>query len=198
MISRSFRIRPGEPADAPMLADLGARTFRDAYADLIPAGLLESFVDEAFGVEIQASELSDRGSRFFIAEEDGEPLGYAFVQERPAPEQVMARRPLVLARLYVDTAAQGRRVGTRLWDAILGDARTSGNELIWLTVWEHNRRAIEVYRRWGFADAGSIPFDLAGERQTDRLMVIGVDLTPGFPAPVRTGPPPGETAPPAS
>lgn len=197
MTGGMVEIRPGGQADARMLADLGARTFVDAYADLIPAAVLGSFVSEAFGVEIQGSELADRASRFFIAEEQSEPLGYALVQHRPVPGEFSAWNPLLLARLYVDADAQGRRVGTRLWHAVLGYARRNGHDVIWLTVWEHNRRAIEVYRRWGFRDIGAVPFDLAGEAQVDRLMVLD-PINPGSPSPGQPVPPPGGTRPPAS
>ena len=52
----------------------------------------------------------------------------------------------------------------------LDEAAARGRRTVWLGVWEHNARAIAFYRRWGFTDVGSQPFQLGADLQTDRVM----------------------------
>jgi ribosomal protein S18 acetylase RimI-like enzyme len=54
--------------------------------------------------------------------------------------------------------------------ACLDEARTRGCDVIWLDVWEHNLRARAFYRKWGFSEAGTQPFKLGDDMQTDLLM----------------------------
>ena len=49
-------------------------------------------------------------------------------------------------------------------------AAEKGKELIWLGVWEHNRRAIDFYTKFGFEKFGTPDFVLGDDVQTDWLM----------------------------
>jgi ribosomal protein S18 acetylase RimI-like enzyme len=42
--------------------------------------------------------------------------------------------------------------------------------VIWLGVWEHNRRAIDFYIKWGFKRFGEHIFMLGEDAQTDLLL----------------------------
>jgi ribosomal protein S18 acetylase RimI-like enzyme len=43
-------------------------------------------------------------------------------------------------------------------DAVLAAARTLDGRKLWLSVWEHNPRAIRFYEKCGFVDEGMQPF----------------------------------------
>ena len=57
----------------------------------------------------------------------------------------------------------------------LARARALGRRTIYLAVWERNARAIAFYRKAGFRDVGSQPFQLGADVQNDRVMVRGLD-----------------------
>ena len=44
-------------------------------------------------------------------------------------------------------------------------------EVVWLGVWEHNQRAIEFYKKWGFEKFGTHIFQLGDDPQKDWLML---------------------------
>lgn len=165
-------VRAATSTDAAALAALGARTFVATYQDDTPAEALHTHVRVSFGAAVQARELADPALSYLVAEASGKLVGYALLRAAPAPDVVDASTPLELARLYVDEDAQGRGVGTALLAAVVTRARDDGHDLLWLTVWERNLRAITVYGRWGFTDVGSVAFDLGGERQVDRIMAL--------------------------
>jgi diamine N-acetyltransferase len=165
-------IREGERADAAVLAGFGAATFRAAYAIDVPAAALDDYIARTFGVALQLAELNDPACRFLLAELDDDLLGYALLQEAAPSVDIPGDRPVLLDRLYVAPVAQGRGVGGALLDRALREVRAKGQDVLWLSVWEQNPRAIAVYRRWGFVDVGEIAFDLAGEPQLDRVLAL--------------------------
>jgi ribosomal protein S18 acetylase RimI-like enzyme len=53
----------------------------------------------------------------------------------------------------------------------LAEAAGRGKDAVWLGVWEHNARAIRFYEQWDFHPAGTQPFLLGTDLQTDLVMV---------------------------
>ena len=170
MAEGAVRLRPAGPDDADLLAELGARTFWDAYRGEADAEALEAFIAEAFGPAVQAAELADPANRAVLALLHDVAVGYVFLRDEPPAVPVGGERPILLARLYVDAAAQGRGIGRRLFGWALDEATRSGRDVVWLTVWERNPRAVAIYERWGFQHRGEIPFPFAGETHRDLVM----------------------------
>jgi diamine N-acetyltransferase len=168
-------IRPGTPDDASVLAAFGAVTFRSTYAETVPTAALEAFIDTVFGDDLQAEELRDPACAVAVAERAGRLLGYLLLRDATPPPSVAGDRPLAISRLYVAPDAQGEGVGTALLVHAVSGAQARGHDLLWLTVWDRNPRAIAVYERWGFVDVGEVDFDLAGVTQTDRVFVLRLE-----------------------
>ena len=53
----------------------------------------------------------------------------------------------------------------------LAEAAGRGKDAVWLAVWEHNARARRFYEQWDFHPAGTQPFLLGTDVQTDLVMV---------------------------
>lgn len=171
MTRTAVTVRAATSADASALAAVGARTFLATYAaDDLPG--LADHVRASFSPARQAAELADPSMVHLLAEQDGAPVGYAMLSDTVGPRIVRATAPLQLARLYVDEAVQGRGVGAALMSEVRTVAAERGHDVLWLTVWTRNRRARAVYARWGFLDVGSTVFDMAGDRQVDRVLVL--------------------------
>ena len=166
----NLTIRDATPADDALLANLGARTFNEAYAKDLPAETMAEYLPVAFNPRVQAEELREVGSAFLIVEIGEEAVGYARLKEGQAPPVVGGSRPIELARIYLVQEATGSGVGSKLMQACLEEAKIKGCDRIWLGVWERNERAIAFYRKWGFAIVGSQTFEMGDELQTDLLM----------------------------
>ena len=163
-------IRRATPGDAALLAELAARTFAEAFAADNRPEDMAAYLASAFSPEQTASELSDPRSTWLLAEIGGAPAGYAKLHAGAAPSCVRGPRPVELSRLYAAREWLGRGVGAALMRACLEEARRGGHRTIWLGVWEHNTRARAFYRKWDFRDAGTQPFQLGSDRQTDVVM----------------------------
>lgn len=175
-----YHIRHAVPADAPALAALGERTFRDTFAaDNTPENIAMHLA-ATYSAARQASELADPRRRTLVAVTDaGELIGFAQLLAGDVPPSVTGPAPIEVLRLYVDSGYHGRGVAHALMAALLEAAADHGARTIWLGVWERNPRAIAFYRKWGFEDVGSHDFLLGSDRQTDRVMMRAV--TQGFP-----------------
>jgi ribosomal protein S18 acetylase RimI-like enzyme len=166
----SVVVRRAGTGDAALLAELGARTFYETFVESCSPEDMRAFLSSAYGVELQAAELEDARSTFFIAEVEGRAAGYAKLQSGEAPESVKGAEPVELARLYVVGEWHGRGVGAALMRELMEEARVNNHHTVWLGVWEHNERAKAFYHKWGFEVVGSHVFRVGDDPQTDLLM----------------------------
>lgn len=163
-------VRLATPADTALLADMGARTFRDAFGpDNDPADV-EQHVAATYAPALIAAELARPDSTFWIADSDGRPAGYALVAAGSSIESVEAQAPVELARIYVESTATGRGVGGALMAAVLDHAARGGHDAVWLGVWERNTRAVRFYERWGFEAVGEKTFTVGLDVQRDLVL----------------------------
>ena len=164
------QIRQATVADAEMLAQLAARTFYYAFADMNTPANMQAYLSQAFTVPQLTAELSDPCSKFLLAEVDGAPAGYAKIRSGDAPVFITGPKPVELVRLYVEQKFQGAGVASDLMQACLDEARSLGHRTMYLGVWEHNHRAQFFYFKWNFRVVGNHIFQMGDDSQLDWLM----------------------------
>lgn len=165
-------IRFARQEDAEMLAELGRETFYDAFVSnpLMPRADLELYLKDAFSVSQITGELNDPQATFLLVEIDGQAIGYAKLILGACVPGVIARNPVKLKRLYARQEFIGIGIGAALLSRCLVEARKSGHDAIWLTVWEHNRRARDFYNKWNFKPCGTVDFRFGNTTLTDIVM----------------------------
>jgi diamine N-acetyltransferase len=156
--------------DAPALAAVARRAFREAYAAVTRPADLERHLAASFGDGCQAAELADPEVAAWLALAGGAPIGYAMLRRGPAPPCVPGPRPMQLWRCYVLEAWHGWGVAGRLMHAAVAEATRRGAGTLWLSVWERNARALAFYRKSGFEEVGDAIFKVGDDRQRDRVM----------------------------
>jgi ribosomal protein S18 acetylase RimI-like enzyme len=169
-------IRRATESDAELLAELGAKTFYDAFAAQNTPENMTAYLAETFGPELQRAELVDPQNTFLIVEDNGVAIGYAHLRSGEPPSGVSNSKAIELVRLYVSAALQSGGVGARLMEACLTEARQGGYQTIWLGVWQQNPRARAFYERWNFSIMGEHIFQLGADPQLDWLMQRSVDI----------------------
>jgi GNAT superfamily N-acetyltransferase len=176
MKAAEVTIRPATAADNALLAELGAQTFFDTFAgDNTPANMA-AYLAASFSPAKQAAELADPASVFLIAEIGDLVAGYARLKQGQPPPGVTGVQPIEIGRIYARQEWQGQGVGAALMKACLGEAERRGCDVIWLDVWERNRRARAFYQRWGFVEVGSQIFQLGDDRQNDLVLQRAVKI----------------------
>lgn len=163
-------IRYATEADAALLANLGARTFKDSFGSLNRPEDIEDYITTNFSLAKIGEELRDPASIFFIQYDDGKAIGYAKLSTHKNSTREKGITPIELVRIYVDQPAIGKGYGSALMQACLEEAKRTGYDTIWLGVWEKNDQAIRFYERWGFRVVGNRKFVLGEDVQNDLVM----------------------------
>jgi ribosomal protein S18 acetylase RimI-like enzyme len=163
----TLTIRRATPADAAPLARVAERIFRETFGPDNRAEDIEAYVARAYGEEPQRRELEDPAGIALLVEDGGALI--AFAQLRLTPDSPHGE--IEITRFYVDHSQHGRGVAQALMAVVAETATALQATKVWLGVWERNARAIAFYVKCGFVDAGSQPFLLGSDLQTDRVMV---------------------------
>lgn len=164
-------VRPASAADAGVLAKVAAATFALACPPDVTLEAVETFVRTVLSVDRFEEYLADPARDLFLAERDGQAVGYAMlVAGEPTDPDVRAALssdPTVeLSKIYVLPQAHGGVVAAELMTATLAAARLRGAAGVWLGVNQLNARAQRFYAKSGFARVGTKRF-LVGDRYED-------------------------------
>jgi GNAT superfamily N-acetyltransferase len=163
-------IRRATTNDADTLSQIGALTFRQSYAEIIPPQDLAEYTAHAFSVELMRSELAEPKIIYLLATFSLETCAYAKLEPTPPPPQIKTARPVELMRLYAMPERTGKGIGTKLIQASLKAAVQAGYRSCWLRVWRGNTRAIKFYHNWGFGRVGHETYFVGRASETVMLM----------------------------
>ncbi len=164
-------IRRATMEDAALIADMSRETFYDSFAKQNTKADMDIFLAEQFSRDMLLKQVAEPSNIFFIAYENEQPAGYLFVKEG-SHSQADFTNPLEISRLYACKQFIGKGIGKKLMQTAIDYATASGNDAVWLGVWEHNLRAIQFYTSFGFEKFGEHDFLLGNDLQRDWLMRI--------------------------
>ena len=167
----TVHVRSATPADASTLARVAAATFALACPPHTTEASIEAFIATVLSMECFEGYLADPSRDLFLAEDDGEAVGYAMlVTGEPAdPDVRVALRhhpPSELSKIYVLPDRHGAGTSRLLMQACLDAARRRGSVGAWLGVNQLNARAQRFYAKSGFERVGTKRF-LVGDRYED-------------------------------
>ena len=167
---KDFLIRRATKDDVELIAEMGARLFRDTFGPDNRPEDVDEYIAASFSPAQIEAELADPMSTFLLAYKRDTPIGYARLRDGKLPDCVKGPRPIELVRIYVEQNIIGTGYGSALMQACLTEAGHGGYQTIWLDVWEKNERAIKFYRKWGFTEVGTQKFVLGSDIQNDLVM----------------------------
>jgi ribosomal protein S18 acetylase RimI-like enzyme len=167
-------IRPGTPADAVVLAEFAAQSFRDAFERDNRPDDLALHLTRSYGPRQQGIELADPEITTLLAQDADRLAGYAQLRPGAPPPCVAASGSVELWRFYVGRPWHGRGVAQTLMARVVAVARARGARTLWLGVWERNPRAQAFYRKVGFERVGGQTFMVGTDPQSDHVMALSL------------------------
>lgn len=169
---RDMKIRRATAADAEALAEFGARTFYESFAqDNTPEDMVRHLAS-AWRPELQRAEIANPLYDTLLAvDADGKFGAFAQLQAERAPADVPTQKAVELKRFYVDKPFHGQGLARELMAAVEREARARGARELWLGVWQRNERAQAFYRKCGFRKVGTQVFVVGSDPQTDDVML---------------------------
>lgn len=149
-ISQRLSIRRATADDAPAVSALNVFVHQ-LHADAIPE-FFKPPSAHTFPPAMVLELLEKSDTVIFLAEYEGRPIGYLYADLTPAMETSSTYK---LERAYihhvaVDPAYENHGVGTALVDAIKQLAHDQGINVLALSAWTFNERALRFFRRQGF------------------------------------------------
>ncbi|MBR3792047.1 MAG: GNAT family N-acetyltransferase [Clostridia bacterium] len=95
--------------------------------------------------------IADDERPIFIAEEDGEVLGYAFCifQQHINNNILTDIKSLYIDDLCVNEECRGKHIGSKLYEYVLDFAKKEGCYNVTLNVWACNESALRFYEKMG-------------------------------------------------
>lgn len=154
-------IHQATPAEAGLIAEVGAQTFRQSHGHSGPVADIESYVAMTFTLNAVEEELNDPENIFHIIYLNGQAAGYAkTILNKPHP--LLESSPVAkLERLYLLEEFYGLQLGAALFEFIIDLTKKAHQTGIWLFVWMKNQRAINFYKRVGLEIIGQGDFKIS-------------------------------------
>jgi len=165
----TITFRPAVPADALCLGVLSTQVFLDTYAKQGVTPALAREVLSQHSVAVYEALLCDAGVTVLVAERAGHLVGLSQAIDRAGHALVPATCASELRRLYVQEGFTGRGVGRDLLRQAEKAAAARGADMLWLTAWEGNARALQFYPRCGYEDLGGTVYSFGGDDFPNRL-----------------------------
>lgn len=169
MVPADCSLRPASAEDALCLSVLAMQVFLDTYATQGIRPAIAREVLSGYSEPVFARANASEGVRISVAELAGHLIGFAEVQVGATQALAPGRAQSELLRLYVQEPFTGKRVGTPLLAEAERLALEAGTEVLWLTPWAHNHRAIGFYASRGYSDCGCTHFTFEGEVYENRV-----------------------------
>jgi len=160
------------PAEPPVLL-----IRRAEKADLSAVDEMEqsTFTSHAINRRQLQYHQNRESSIFLVGEEDGRLVGSGIALLRSHKTGVSCR----IYSLAVRSDSRGRRIGSRLLQALLNSLATRGVSRCYLEVEQSNEGAIRLYERCGFRRIGDLP-DYYGAGRPGVHMMFEVATTPAI------------------
>ena len=160
--------RPARPEDALCLGVLSTQVFLHTYCKL---GIREALAREVLAnhsVSAYQALLADPDKTILLAESAGHLVALSLVDNAARLEGSDAVGAK-LEHLYVQEPFTGRGIGRDLLRHAEKAAAARGAEMLWLTAWVGNARALAFYPRCGYDDLGEVMYTFEGESHPNRL-----------------------------
>ena len=169
---RDVSIRKATQADVALLSSLSVVTIYEAYFEQDDPHDLSKYLHENFSVEAIEAEMEH--SAYFIAFRSGRAVGYAKLRDGEPHEGVTSRNAIELQRIYLVERVWGTGVGDVLLEHCMAEARAMAKEVLWLGVWEENRRGLSFYAKHGFERVGTLTFPYGDSVGINAVMQISL------------------------
>lgn len=158
--------------DIDQLQKIGRQTFSETFSAENTEENMTKYLEEGFSLEKLTAELNSKNSEFYFAVLNNNIIGYLKLNFGESQTELKDHKALEIERIYVLKEFHGKKVGQLLYEKAMQIARHMKVDYVWLGVWEKNPRAINFYKKNGFAEFDKHIFKLGNDEQTDIMMKL--------------------------
>ena len=170
-----LEIRKASIDDSDVISQLGIRTFTEAFGHLFrDINDLHEYLERTFSKSKIDSSLNKEKNVFWLAFWNDLPVGYAKLKLSSLSEFVETQNICQLQKIYVIRDFLSKKIGLELQSTLLKEARSQGFEMIWLSVWKGNNRAIRFYEKNEFHKVGEHDYRIGKENFRFQVMTLNL------------------------
>jgi GNAT superfamily N-acetyltransferase len=151
-------IRPARFEDRVFIRYVSERTWPSTYGHIISQEQIDFMLDWMYS-DASMSEQFEKGHQFYIANLNGEDIGFCSVSAEPMDDQVNAQKAHKLNKLYVLPTAHGTGSGKALLHKAIEVAKAEGSSSLFLQVNKLNN-AYTFYLKSGFIKESEFKFEI--------------------------------------
>ena len=171
---REITIRKAGIDDLRLISVLATTSFYEAYFEQDDPHDLANYITESFSHERLSEELQSAETTFLIAFRRGRSVGYAKLRDGEPHQSIENKNAVELQRIYLIERAWGTGIGEILLERCISEARSMRKEILWLGVWEENKRGLSFYAKHGFTRVGTLTFPYSDSVGINAVMQIEV------------------------
>jgi ribosomal protein S18 acetylase RimI-like enzyme len=149
-VTRPWTLRAASPEDAPVLAAILVRTWRERYPELVSPEVLDGLDEDGFAEWFARVLGPSTGHHATLATMDGADAGFIHF----GPEDEDPTHGHVFS-FYVAPPYSGRGVGRELLAHALSELSADGYHVVTLWVFRDNAPTVRLYTRAGFRPDGA-------------------------------------------
>ncbi len=164
-------IRRATTDDAEALSVVGSATMLETYADKIPGRDIVAHCIRRHSPAVYAAWLADPDIAIWVAETASHAAaGYLVLMPAALPEPEPYPDDLEVQRIYLLSRFHGTSTGHALMNQAIAETKARGKRQLVLGVLKTNTRAVDFYRRQGFAEIGTRTFKVGASVFDDFVM----------------------------
>lgn len=172
----TIKIHIAREEHAEALAHLGTTTYVESHGHFISdKNDLVQYIATAFSLSTTKKELNDSKNRFYIVYADDLPVGYAKLVLQKNHESVPSTNACRLERIYILSDFIHLKIGQRLLKHLVEKAVSLQFEVMWLSVYVKNHRAIRFYEKNDFENVGELYFLVNGKEYENIVFSKKID-----------------------
>ena len=163
-----IKIRPATESDLQDIISIHVESWKDAYADVLPAGFIARQLDQELARHWHETEMQKQD--IVLVAEENSLVGFIAVWCRPIP---------FIDNLHVRPSHRSKKIGSALMKAVAQELTQKEHKKAYLWVFESNEKAIRFYERLGGTQKEQGPKNIFGYEvpsrkiEWDDLAIIG-------------------------
>ena len=151
-------IRPATPADHKAIAAIGRAAVELSHRESCSAEDMNAFLNAWYNEDAILAELNEPTHIYHVILYDGEVAGFSKMVLNATHPNVARDNATKLDRIYLSSEYYDKKLGYELLAHNIALSKKHGQSGMWLFTWQGNARAVNFYKRNGFAIIGEHKF----------------------------------------
>lgn len=173
-LSSALIIRQAVSTDAESLARFASQAFKDAYIGKMSEIDIDSYTAKSFDTRRIQEELHHPVKYFHLAFLGSSLIGYTKLRSDRSRTELKGKKSIELERIYVSGQLYRQGIGGILFNNALAFSCALGFELLWLAVWQQNKRALDFYTKAGMEIFGTQSFTVGTIVNKDYVLKVNL------------------------